>query len=150
MTKHVRKSHNVNLMLYHLVCPSRYRVKVFNKEVDVSLKEVCQEIELRYEVHFVEIGSDKDHVHFLIQSVPMMLPSQMVRTIKSITVRELFKKHPEIKKKLWGGKFWTSGYYINTVGKSGNERVIKEYVKNQGKKYHQIYRTQLKLFEGLG
>ena len=147
--KHIRKSHNVNLMLYHLVCPSRFRAKVFNKKVEASLKKICQEIELRYEVHFVEIGSDKDHVHFLIQSVPMMLPSQMVRTIKSITARELFKKHSEIKKKLWGGKFWTSGYYINTVGKKANEKIIRNYVKNQGKEYHQIYRAQLKLFEGI-
>jgi len=34
------------------------------------LKEVCLEMEKRYEIKFVEIGVDKDHVHFLVQSVP--------------------------------------------------------------------------------
>ena len=48
---------------------------------------------------------------------------------------------------LWGGKFWTSGFYLNTVGQYGNEKVIKEYVKAQGKNYKQIHRGQLKLFE---
>ena len=98
-------------------------------------------------MYFIEIGSDEDHVHFLVQSVPMMQPSHMVQIIKSITARELFKSHPEIKKLLWGGALWTSGYYINTVGQFANESVIKEYVQNQGKQYRQIYRGQLRLFE---
>ena len=136
-------------MLYHLVCPAKYRSKIFNQDVEDSLKKVCEEISLRFEFYFVEIGSDVDHVHFLIQSVPMTLPAKLVRITKSITARELLKRHPEIKKILWGGKFWTSGYYITTVGKQANETVISNYVRNQGKQYHQIQRLQLKLFEGV-
>ena len=136
-------------MLYHLVCPVKYRRKVFTKEVEETLKAVCLEISHRYEMHFVEIGSDEDHVHFLIQSVPMMRPKTMVQTTKSITAKEIFKLHPEVKHMLWGGQFWTDGYYINTVGVHGNEAAIKEYVKNQGKEYKQIYRGQLAMFEGL-
>ena len=113
------------------------------------MKEVCIGISERYEIHFVEIGTDEDHVHFLIQSVPMMLPKQFVQTTKSIIAREIFRLHPEVKRMLWGGKFWTSGYYLNTVGQYGNEEVIKNYVKNQGKKYKQIHRGQLTLFEDL-
>jgi len=67
--------------------------------------------------------------------------------IKSITARELYKRHPEIKKQLWGGNIWTSGYYANTVGQYGNEKVIREYVQKQGNEYKQIYRSQLDLFE---
>jgi len=107
------------------------------------------DIENRYEIHFVEIGTDEDHVHFLIQSVPMMLPQRIVQTIKSITAIRLLELHPEIKKILWGGKFWTSGYYINTVSAYGNEKVIARYVQNQGKTYHQVFRNQLMMFEGL-
>jgi REP element-mobilizing transposase RayT len=51
-----------------------------------------------------------------------------------------------VKLKLWGGKFWTSGYYVNTVGQYGNLAMIEKYVQNQGKKYKQIYRNQLSLF----
>ena len=136
-------------MLYHLVCPVKYRRKVFTKEVENTLKEVCLEISKRYEMYFVEIGSDEDHVHFLIQSVPMMRPKTMVQTTKSITAREIFKLHSEVKHMLWGGQFWSDGYYINTVGVHGNEEAIREYVKNQGKEYKQIYRGQLTLFEGI-
>ena len=143
------KRHNKNLMLYHVVCPAKYRQKVFTDSVEKTLREVCAEIGQRYEMHFVEIGMDEDHAHFLVQSVPAVLPSAMVRTIKSITAREIFFRHPEVKKMLWGGQFWTSGYYINTVGKHGNEEVIGKYVREQGKTYKQIYRQQLKLFDGI-
>lgn len=135
--------------MYHYACPARYRRKVFTEEVEKSLKEICFEIEKCYEIHFVEIGSDQDHVHFLIQGIPTMSPSSIIQKVKSITAREIFSDHPEVKKKLWGGQFWTSGYYVNTVGQHGNEQTIKEYVRNQGKSYKQIYRNQLTLFNGL-
>jgi REP element-mobilizing transposase RayT len=111
------------------------------------LKEVCIGISERYEIHFIEIGVDEEHVHFLVQSVPMMRPTEIVQKIKSITGREIFKRHPEVKKILWGGHFWKSGYYINTVGRYGNEEVIANYVKTQGKEYKKIHRSQLKLFD---
>jgi len=72
------------------------------------------EIAQRHEIHFVEIGADEDHVHFLVQSVPVMSPKAIVQIIKSTTAREIFRTHTEVKKMLWGGKFWTSGYYANT------------------------------------
>ena len=65
---------------------------------------------------------------------------------KAITAREIFKRHPEVKEKLWGGKFWTSGYYANTVGQYGNEDFIRKYVEDQGKTYEKIFEGQLKLF----
>ena len=133
-------------MLYHIVCPSKYRRKVFSKSVEKTLKQVCGEISKRYEIEFIEIGSDKDHVHFLVQSVPMYSPKKVVQILKSITAIQIFKQHPEVRQLLWGGKFWTSGYYINTVGQYGNMDVIKRYVENQGRKYKQLQRNQLKLF----
>ena len=149
MSDDVYKRHNKSLLLYHIVCPVKYRRKVISDTLADILKATCIEISDRYEIHFVEIGTDIDHVHFLVQSVPMMLPKGIVQTIKSITARELFKQYPEVKRSLWGGKFWTSGYYINTVGQYGNEAIIKEYVKKQGLEYQQIYRSQLKLFGGI-
>lgn len=136
-------------MLFHLVCPVRYRRKVFSKKIEQTLRQVCLEISERYEIHFVEIGTDQDHAHFLIQTVPMMLPTRFVQTTKSITAKEIFRFHLQVKQMLWGGKFWTSGYYLNTVGQYANEEAIKTYVKNQGKAYNQIYRGQLTFFEDL-
>jgi putative transposase len=148
MSEHIHKSHNKSLLLYHLVCPIKYRRKVLTEEVIVTFREVCIEISTRYEIHFLEIGCDEDHVHFLIQSVPMLSPKKIVNTVKSLTGREIFRLHPEVKRFLWGGKFWTSGYYINTVGQYANEEVIKKYVQSQGnnQKYQKIHKSQLRLF----
>ena len=70
MSKLIRKSHNVSILIYHSVCPAKYRRVVFSAEVDKELKAVCLEIAKRYEILFLEIGIDQDHVHFLVQSVP--------------------------------------------------------------------------------
>ena len=146
MSEHVIKSHNKTLLLYHLVFPAKYRRKIFSQEVEETLKEICVGIGERYEIRFIEIGTDQDHVHFLVQGAPNQAATKIVMGIKSITARELYRCHPEIKKQLWGGNIWTSGYYANTVGQNGNERVIKEYVQKQGNAYKQIYRSQLDLF----
>lgn len=77
-----------------------------------------------------------------------MSPTQIIRTVKSITAKELFKLHPEIKEKLWGGEFWSKGYYVNTVGRHGDENTIQQYVKGQGteKEYKKLHQQQLRLF----
>jgi len=115
MSEHIHKRHNKTLLLYHLVFPLKYRRKGISDDVGKSLLEVCTEISERYEVHFIEIGYETDHVHFLVQSVPNYAVSKMVSMLKSITAKELFRRHPELKLILWGGKFWTSGFYANTV-----------------------------------
>lgn len=126
----------------------KYRKKVLTTESGESLKKICVELSHRFEVEFIEIGYESDHVHFLIQSVPSQSLSKLVRVIKSITARELFRIHPEIRHLLWGGNLWTSGYYANTVGQYGNKEVIRKYVENQGKEkeYVKIHSGQLKLF----
>jgi len=150
MSEHIKKSHNKSLLLYHIVAPVKYRRDVFTKEITQTLENICLDLALRYEIHFIEIGTDEDHVHFLIQSIPTFSPQRIVQTVKSITARRLFKTHPDIKQKLWGGEFWTKGgYYINTVGQYGNESIIKDYVKNQGRHYEQLHHDTPTLFEGV-
>jgi putative transposase len=148
VSEYVHKHHNVSVLLYHVVCPAKYRRVVFTEDVDLILKEVCLEIAKRYEIIFLEIGVEKDHVHFLIQSVPRYSPTKMVKAVKSITAREIFKRAPAVKRQLWGGEFWTKGYFISTVGRHGNEEAIKKYVKNQGrteKDYKRLHRQELQL-----
>jgi REP element-mobilizing transposase RayT len=146
MSKYIHKSHNVSVAMYHYVCPTKYRRVIFDKRVDEILREICLEISKRYEIYFIEIGTDKDHVHFLVQSVPMYSPTQIIKIIKSITAREIFIRAPEVKKKLWGGQFWSKGFYFSTVGKYGNEEMILRYVKLQGieKDYKTLYKGTFK------
>ena len=105
------------------------------------------DIENRYQIKFLEIGTDKNHVHFLVQSVPTYSVTKIVMMMKSLTAREIFTRCPQVKKKLWGGEFWSDGYFASTVGKHGNEDTIGNYVKNQGGGYQKLYEDhQLMLF----
>ena len=91
--------------------------------VEQSLVDVCKNIENKNEVAFIELGEDENHFHFLIQSVTMMSIKEIVQTVKSITAKEFFRIHPEVKAQLRGGHFWTSGYYVNTVVQYANEEM---------------------------
>ena len=127
--------------------PFKISSSFFTDEVDKELKQICLGLSLRYEIYFIEIGTDKDHVHFLVQSVPTLSVSRIIQTIKSITAREIFKRRPEVKKMLWGGAFWTSGYFVNTVGQYAGGDVIRKYVQNQGKEeeYSKLHEQPLEL-----
>ena len=148
MSHLIRKSHNVSILVYHFVCPAKYRRAVIDERVDQALKEVCLEIAARYQIEFLEIGTDKEHVHFLVQSVPTYSPTKIITLIKSLTAREVFARVPSVKKQLWGGEFWTDGYYVGTVGQHVTEEVIQQYVRNPGQEnqYKQLHVQQLKLF----
>jgi REP element-mobilizing transposase RayT len=141
----IRKSHNVSLLMYHFVFVAKYRRLVINEEVDTLLKEICLEISKRYEIHFLEIGTEGDHVHFLIQSVPTYSPRKIVTIVKSITAIKIFSKFPSVKKELWGGEFWSDGYFVSTVGEHANEDVIRQYIKKQGRdgKYKQLHKKKI-------
>ena len=148
MSTYIHKSHNVSVLLYHAVCPAKYRRVVFDSRVDDVLKEVCLEIAARYEIDFLEIGTDRDHVHFLMQSVPVLSPTRTIQMVKSITAREIFRREPSVKKQLWGGSFWSSGFFINTVGRHGSEEAIRLYVQEQGtdEDYKTLHVQQMELF----
>ena len=133
MSRFIHKEHNVSVLMYHIVCPAKYRRAVFSAEVDAKLREVCAEIEQRYEIAFLEVGADRDHVHFLVQSVPTYSPKKIVQIIKSLTAREIFRACPQVKKYLWGGEFWADGYFVTTVGAHGSEQMIRNYVRQQGR-----------------
>jgi putative transposase len=67
MSEHIFKRHNKTLLIYHLVFPLKYRRGVITEEIGISLKDICIEISERYEINFIEIGYEYDHVHFLVQ-----------------------------------------------------------------------------------
>ena len=139
MSDYIHKSHNVTVLMYHIVFPAKYIRAVIDEQVDTVLKEICLGISARYQVKFLEIGTDKDHVHFLVQSVPTYSVTKIVRMVKSLTAREIFRRCPQVKKQLWGGEFWADGYFASTVGKHGDEATIANYVKNQGNEYHKLH-----------
>ena len=100
MSELIGKKHHVSVLLYHLLCPTKYRKATVTPKVDEKLKQICEEISVGYEIEFLEIGADSDHVHFFVQSVPTYSPTKIVPTIKSITAKEIFRQMPEVKKQL--------------------------------------------------
>jgi hypothetical protein len=66
-SEYLHKSHNVSVLLYHVVCTAKYRRVVFSEHVDEIVREVCLGIAERYDMSFLEIGTDRNHMHFLIQ-----------------------------------------------------------------------------------
>src|SRR4030095_10411025 len=131
MSDYRHKRHNVSSLIYHIVCPAKYRRVIFDAEVDTVLKDVCLDIAKRYDIAFLEIGTDKDHVHFLVQSVPSYSPTKIVQIIKSLTAREIFHRVARAIERLFEVELWSKGYFISTVGRHGKEAVIREYVRQQ-------------------
>ena len=118
---------------YHVVFPVKYRKALLDKGVELAIPEIAEEISLRYDIEFEKIGCDVNHIHLLLSFKPSLSASEVVGIFKSITARELFKRFPNLRTELWGGQFWSDGFYMATVGERGNWNVVKTYIENQGK-----------------
>lgn len=125
--------HNAFDTHYHIVFPVKYRKALLQEDIPLAINHIAEEISNRYDIKFEKIGYDKDHIHILTSFPPKYGGSDVVRIFKSITARELFKQFPLLKKELWGGEFWSDGFYIATVSERGNWHVVEQYVANQGK-----------------
>lgn len=138
-----KAAHKAFKLKYHFVFCIKYRKDLFvNEDYVITLKNICEEISKKYYMQFETMGFDEDHVHFMIRSVPQYSASKIFQIVKSVSAREIFKRHKGVKQELWGGEFWSDGGYVATVGEGVNAEVIREYIKKQGRKAE-----QLKLFE---
>ena len=129
----VRTHHNAYETHYHIVFPVKYRKALLENDITLAISKIAEEIALRYDITFEKIGCDEDHIHLLASFAPKYSGSDVVRMFKSITARELFKQFPRLRKDLWGGEFWSDGFYFATVGERGDWKVVERYVANQGK-----------------
>ena len=127
----LKGNHCVYNIHYHIVFPVKYRKALLSEPIVAKLKEVTKEMEERYDFVIESIGMDRDHIHILCSLHPKYSPGAFVRLYKSISARQLFRHFPELKRELWGGEFWSDGYYIATVGEGGNWSVVEKYVREQ-------------------
>ena len=129
----LRTAHNAYDAHYHLVFPVKYRKALLTNDIPLAIVSIAQDIALRYDIEFERLGTDGDHIHLLCSFPPKYGGSDIVRIFKSITARELFKRFPALKKELWGGQFWSDGFYLATVSERGDWKTVERYVANQGK-----------------
>jgi len=123
----------------------KYRKALVDSEVTHIIQETADEIAERYPIEMEPIGCDRDHIHLLCGAHPKVAPGRIVQIFMSITAREIFRRKPSVKKELWGGEFWTDGYYVATVGERANWDTVEKYIKKQGKPKTELKR--LKLFD---
>ena len=128
-----RTYHNIYDTHYHIVFPVKYIKALLQNDIPLAIAKLAEEIALRYDIEFEKIGYDQDHIHILASFPPKYSGSQVVGMFKSITARQLFKQFPLLKQDLWGGEFWSDGFYMATVSERGNWSVVEQYVTNQGK-----------------
>lgn len=133
-----KEFHCVHNSHYHIVFSVKYRKVLLDNKVTFQIREISKGIEERYELDIEQLGCDLDHIHLLCSFHPKYSGGEVVRLFKSITARELFKRLPDLRKELWGGEFWSDGYYLATVGEGGNWEVVEKYVRNQGKNPQEV------------
>lgn len=106
---------------------------MLDEDVERIIVGTARGIEERYDIEFEQIECGRDHIHIPCAAHPKIAPGQIVRVFKSLTAREIFRGKPSVKRALWGGQFWTDGYYVATVGERGELKVVERYVRDQGK-----------------
>lgn len=136
--------HNVSECYYHIQITVKYRKALLDERVQAVVRKSLAGIKERYAIEISHYGFDQNHLHILTQFLPTHSGGQVIRTIKSISAKQVFAQVPDIKKELWGSEFWTDGYYIATVSGRGNKKIIENYIINQGR---QEDVRQLKLFD---
>ena len=124
--------HNVSECYYHIQLTVKYRKALLNKKVEKVIIDAMGGFMERYAMEISEIGFDQNHIHILCRFLPKYSGGQVIKVIKSITAKQIFSGCPEIKTELWGGEFWTDGYYIATISGRGDKKVIERYIRNQG------------------
>ena len=140
-----RNSHHVFYLHYHFVWIPKYRHKVFAEPYATYLKQVIRQVAYNYDFEVTELEIPKEHIHMTLKALPRHSPSEIMQKIKSIAAIQFFKKFPDIQEKyFWGGKLWTESFFVETVGRVG-EDVIRKYVQDQLKELDRI-EQQLPLF----
>lgn len=107
-----------------------YRHKIIQGKVETTLKEIIGHIAEDNNFRIEKMESVLDHIHILIDCSPQHYIPSIIKVLKGVSARLLFKAHPEIKRKLWGGHLWNPSYFIAIVSKNTEEQ-IREYIKSQ-------------------
>ena len=99
--------------------------------VEASLKKILQNIADKYEYEIIQMEVMPDHIHLFVSVKPTIAPIDIVRTFKSITAIEIFKKYPKLKS-FYGrcGSLWSTGKFISTIG-NASSKTIKKYIEEQ-------------------
>lgn len=137
-----RTKHAVYDIKYHFVWIPKYRKDILTGEIKNRIAQLFKEISRVYEFEIDTMEIMEDHVHIFLSAPPKYGPSKIVEIMKSQSAKVIFKEFPQLKKQLWGGEFWSDGYFVRTVGDKVTAEIIRRYIQY----HHNETSTQLKLF----
>ena len=115
---------------YHIVWCVKYRHKILTPKIEKSLMEILNKISSDNEFTILEINTDLDHIHLLIDCKPQHYIPNIIKALKGVSARLLLKQYPELKKQLWGGHLWNPSYFVATVSENTEEQ-IRNYINSQ-------------------
>lgn len=128
---HKSLSHCKYLVQYHIVWCPKFRFGVIKGDVEQKLKDILVKICEKYEYEIIELKIMTDHIHIFLSVKPTIAPTDVVRTLKSISAIQLFKEFPKLKKFYARcGSLWSKGYFVSTIG-NVSAKTIKRYIQNQ-------------------
>ena len=114
---------------YHLVWCPKYRKDLFRDELLREYAwELFERIAKEYDCRIEAMEIAHDHVHMLIEIPPRIGVAEAVRIFKSISAREVFKKFPGVRRRLWGGELWKEGYFVRSVGSDVTGEMVQRYI----------------------
>ena len=126
-----RTSHAVYDTSYHLVWCPKYRKKIFeHEEIKERAEQLMRKICAEYGFEIIKMEVSVEHIHILLSFPPKRSIGEVVRIIKSISARELFRAFPSLKHRLWSGQLWEDGYFARTVGDSMTRDIIEKYIEH--------------------
>ena len=124
-----RAKHNLKV---HLILVCKYRKKLLVQGIEENIKSIIRDIEVNSDFDIIEMETDIDHIHLMIQYIPRLSISSIVNRIKSITTKKIWKLHQNfLQKHFWKERtFWTDGYFVCSIGEASPE-TIQNYIRNQ-------------------
>ena len=116
---------------YHIIWCTKYRRKVLTPEIEARLYELLEAIatDKGFEIASAKVG-DADHVHCFVSAPPKLSVTDIARWLKGISGRHLLMEFPEIRQKLWKGHLWNGSYFVESIGSTSEENILK-YIERQ-------------------
>ena len=127
-------SHRKFSIKYHIIFVCKYRKQLLaRQEIGEFMKLEMNRISKNSDFKIEAIEIDKDHIHLLIDSIPNISATQIVRKLKQESTVSIWKQFPQLlKNHFWKERtFWTDGYFVSTTGQA-SEETVRRYIENQG------------------
>jgi len=123
-----RTHHAVYDLKYHIVWIPKYRKMILREDISKRLEEVIREVANVYEFDIERMAIVEDHLHIFLGAAPKYSVGEVVRIMKSKSAKAIFREFPEVREELWGGEFWSDGYFVRSVGDEVTAEVIRKYI----------------------